>query len=113
MQDWQSRFDAYCEGKELTPEQVLQEKSFNKCIFMGAGNDKDARRDWTGQMMAVLFFKLYSAMSIISGMQQNGGMGHPFDHESQRKDDATVRLIAEDIWMALMDEPVTSVNADK
>jgi len=78
---------------QIIPEQP-DGHAFEKQIFMGSGAHSE--RD-----CGLLFGKLREALSVLSGMQQNGMMGYEFDEDSDRKDTERLEAIVRDMAMAL------------
>lgn len=85
---------------------IIPERSdghaFEKQIFMGAGERSVLN-------CGLLFGRLDEALSVLSGGQQNGGMGHEFDEESDRECDERLEAIVRDMAMALTGKEIDFV----
>lgn len=98
------RLPSACREVGLDPEKtelimrIIPERPdghiFKGQIFMGAGEHSMLN-------CGLLFGRLEEALSILSGMQQNGGMGSEFDEDSDRKGDERLEAIVRDMAMAL------------
>lgn len=77
----------------VIPEQP-EGHAFEKQVFMGGGAHSE--RD-----CGLLFGKLEEALTVLSGMQQNGLMGYEFDEDSDREDGERLEAIVRDMAMAL------------
>lgn len=81
---------------------ITDRKMFARQIFMGASHPSDPEKDFTGQEMALVRHLVEKAFSLISGMQQNGGMGTEFDKNEQEQSQRKLEAIADNIRTALL-----------
>lgn len=70
-----------------------EKEPLNKKLFLGAG--------WYSIIdINHLHKRLQYAVSILGGMQQNGGMGTEFDEQSNIEDKQTIKDVIKDMLMA-------------
>jgi hypothetical protein len=74
----------------------MYHKQFKSEIFMGCSHPGS-----TESNMLNAHKSLDEAFSILSGAQQNGGMGSQFDKKEDKQNRKELNAIAEDIVMAL------------
>ena len=77
-------------------------KQFKSQIFMGASNPGSSEAN-----ILKLYRLIDEACSLISSLQQNGGMGYAFDEKSDSQGTLYLDRIAEDIVMALTGKQIT------
>ncbi len=68
--------------------------AFKDPIFMGGGA-------YSVRDCGLLLGKVNQALSLLSGMQQNGGMGTAFDEDEDREGAERIEAIVRDVAMAL------------
>ena len=89
---------------DYSVDTIADRKIFARQIFMGGGHPTDPEKDFTGQEMVLVHHLLDEAFSLISGMQQNGGMGTEFNEEEQSQSQRKLKAIADNIRIALLGE---------
>jgi hypothetical protein len=94
------RWMKYHEDKQfMVLDEDVCHRHFDKNIHMGCGNH-------TQLMVKLLHDKLDKALSTLSGMQQNGGMGTEFLHKEDEEGCNIISTILADICTALHRTPL-------
>lgn len=78
----------------VVPEQPEEGHAFGRPIFMGSGPRSELH-------CGLLLGKAREALSLLSGQQQNGGMGSDFDEGFDREATERIEAIVRDMAMAL------------
>lgn len=69
-------------------------RCFKDQLFCGSG-------DYSSRNTQILKVRLDEAVSFLSAMQQNGGMGYAFDHSMDKKAKRYIENVVKDVAMAL------------
>jgi hypothetical protein len=99
-----SKLQIFLDRHGYQVDDIISKRIFTEQIFMGAGHPSDPQKDFTGQEQAVVHHLIDEAFSIISGMEQNGGMGTEFDEKHQARSQQKLEAIVENIKTALLGE---------
>ena len=99
--------EIFAERQGLEISQLHKSLFFSSQIFMGSGHSTNPELNFCGQEMEVIRHLLEEGFSLVSGMQQNGGMGYEFNLESQIEDEKTLERIVSNIAMALTGKEIT------
>ncbi len=90
---WHDNYKLFKVFEQSRKDKWAKENRITDYLFMGSGEFSIVKKNQ-------LHKRIEQAVSVLGGMQQNGGMGTDFDEESDKQDRQALKEIALDVLTA-------------